>query len=82
MKIPKNQKLWETFRGTDGAVQYAVCSDAMRQKYTLYRAVGEKAEKVAQADSPKQLYPLMDWNGAERGGKPGKRGAKTSRKTE
>lgn len=82
MKIPKNQKLWETFRGTDGAVQYAVCSDAMRQKYTLYRAVGEKAEKVAQAESPKQLYPLMEWNTEEKGKKPGKRDAKTVRKSE
>lgn len=60
MRIPKGQILWETFRDEVGRILYAVTSDVYRQKYTLFRADGEKAEKVAQADSPVKLYPLMD----------------------
>ena len=60
VRIPKNQVLWETYRDENCAVRYAVTSDALRQKYTLFKVDGEKTEKVAQADSPVKLYPLMD----------------------
>lgn len=60
MRIPNGQVLWETFRDEGGRILYAVTSDVYRRKYTLFRADGKKTEKVAQADSPLKLYPLMD----------------------
>ena len=53
MKIPKGQRLWETFRDEKGRVMWAIASDPARTVYYLYSVNGENTELKKKAPSPK-----------------------------
>lgn len=55
MKLPKGQLLWETICDENGRVKWAICSDAMRSVYILYKVYGSEMKKVKSAKSPAEF---------------------------
>ncbi len=47
---------------TKSGKEYRISQDAERGKHTLWRIVEGGFEKLETADSPYDLYPLVDWD--------------------
>ena len=47
---------------TKSGKKYRISQDADRGKHTLWRIVEGGYEKLEVADSPYDLYPLVDWD--------------------
>lgn len=54
-KFPSNQHLWATYYDGKGKPKWAICSDAARIKWYLYRFDESKPVKVKIAASPAEF---------------------------
>ena len=65
-KIVKNIPTTDSAPGvtcvTKSGKKYRISQDADRGKHTLWRSVEDGYEKLETADSPYDLYPLVDWD--------------------
>ena len=65
-KIVKNIPTTDSAPGvtcvTKSGKKYRISQDADRGKHTLWRIVEGGYEKLEVADSPYDLYPLVDWD--------------------
>lgn len=65
-KIVKNIPTTDSAPGvtcvTKSGKKYRISQDADRGKHTLWRIVEGGYEKLETADSPYDLYPLVDWD--------------------
>ena len=60
VKLPKDQLLWETIRDERGRVVWAICSDAMRSVYILYKVYGSELKKMKTAKSPAEFEKTVE----------------------
>ena len=60
VKLPKGQLLWETIRDEKGRVMWAICSDAMRSVYILYKVYGSELKKMKTAKSPAEFEKTVE----------------------
>ena len=61
-KIPKDERVWMSYRSSDGKIRFVVTSKASRETYFLYEADGEGFKKLGKSPSPAQLeekYEIM-----------------------
>ena len=59
IKIPANQRLWETVYDGLGKPKWFITSDEARTKYHLYFCGEEKPRKVKTAASPGEFYEII-----------------------
>lgn len=53
--IPKNERLWTTYRDEAGNVRFYVTSTTTRDAYIMYQTADGRSQKLGRASSPIEL---------------------------
>ena len=61
-KIPASDCGTGVLCKTRSGKEYRIYQNPEKHKHTLWRIVDSGFEKIATADSPYDLYPLVDWD--------------------
>lgn len=61
-KIPSSDCGMGVLCTTTSGQQYKISQNPEKKKHTLWKVVSGGLEKIKTADSPYELYPLIDWD--------------------
>ena len=61
-KIPTSENGTGVLCRTKSGKEYRISQNTEKCKHTLWRKVDEGFEKMATAESPYDLYPMIDWD--------------------
>lgn len=61
-KIPISENGMGVLCKTKSGKEYRISQNIERRKHILWRKVDDGFEKIATAESPYDLYPMIDWD--------------------
>ena len=61
-KIPTSENGAGVQCRTKSGMEYQITQCLEKQRHTLWKVVSEGYEKISTAESPHDLYALIDWN--------------------